>query len=254
MKVVVEGMGTQHKANLCHADIRRVADDLVGGDHAVARSVADDSVTRGPAPALTVDGCVPVDLVFLHGNSHDEGLERGAGLHGVLRHAVAVNLGTELLEAVRVEEGVLCPRQNFAARNMHHKGTAPAGFRVLYCPGDGLLGEKLHLHIDGQGHVIAMRIFLALLAHIEAAAHGIALHNLAGRHAPEILVEGAFQPFESVVVKAHETEQLPGHVLEGVNAFVLFAQADAGEAGLADGLRGIVIDFALDPQEVASRT
>ena len=64
-------------------------------------------------------------------------------------------------------------------------------------------------------------------------------------------VQRAFQAFQALVVHAHETEQLPGQMLEGIDAVVFLGKADAGQARLAHGLGGVVVHLAAHPDEAA---
>ena len=86
---------------------------------------------------------------------------------------------------------------------------------------------------------------------IKTAAHGVALHDLTGGNAAQTGLQGTLDAFQALVVQTHKAQQLPGHMLEGIDPVVFLGQADAREISLAHGLGGIVVHLALEPDETA---
>ena len=86
---------------------------------------------------------------------------------------------------------------------------------------------------------------------IKPSAHGVALHDLPGGHAAQAVVQRAFKTFQTLVVQADKAQQLPGHMLEGIDTVVFLAQAYAGNIGLAYGLGGVVVHLAAQPDKAA---
>ena len=86
---------------------------------------------------------------------------------------------------------------------------------------------------------------------IKTAAHGVALHNLAGGNAAKARIKRTLKAFKTLVVQPHKAQQLTGHVLERIHAVVFLAQANTVDVGLAHGLGGVVVYLALEPHKAA---
>ena len=221
------------------------------GQHALPRGVADGHLLDLPLAVLAVDGRIAVDLALLQGRGHDEGLEGGTGFQGVGGQPVAVDHGAGLPVGIGIEEGILRPGQDVAAGHIHHQGPAPAGIEVPGGTGHGFFGDELQLHVQRQHQVLAAELVLAFFMQVKTAPHGVALHHHAGGRARKTVVQRAFQAFQAFVVHAHEAEQLPGKMLEGIDAVVFLGKADAGQARLAHGLGGVIVHFAAHPDKTA---
>ena len=189
--------------------------------------------------------------MLLNGSSHHKGLEGRPRFKSIGSQPVAVHQRRKISVVVRIEEGILRPGHDFARGYVHNQRAAPAGVVFAHGACHGFFHKKLHLHVDGEGQILPHRLALAFFVQIKSAAHGIPLHNLAGGDAAKACIERTLKAFKSLVVQPHKAQQLTGHMLEGIHAVIFLAQANTVDVGLAHGLGGVIIYFALKPHKAA---
>jgi hypothetical protein len=90
------------------------------------------------------------DAAGLHGQAGDEGLHRRAGLEDVGQRAVAQLLAGQVLAVAGVVAGVVGQRQHLAGLRVQHHHRAGLGLVLGHRVADALVGEELHLGVDGR--------------------------------------------------------------------------------------------------------
>ena len=249
LQIGMEFGRTQHESYLGHADVAGTGDDFRGRQFAVGMGVVADGRIFGAPYAVFAEYLrFGRDQLFLQRRGHEQRLEGGAGFETVARKTVAVDRGTGFAVVVGVEEGILRPGKDLPGRHVGDQHASPARARGLHGVCEHVLGNELHLHVQGERDVLTAAVRGGLLL-IQNFFRGVAGHTAFHARAAQSVVVGELHAFQTVAVHAHEAQKLSGKMPVRIHSFKFARKTDAGYAFLLNGGGGGVVDLALQPDE-----
>jgi len=240
----------QGGGDLGRAHVGRLLDHLGHGQVAVGVGIVDGGGADGePARRAMNDGAGLHPALF-QGQGNGEGLHGGAWLEGIGHRPVAQLGPGEMLAVIGVVGRPVGQGQDFPVTGIHHHGTAALGVIVL----NGFLqlaeGQILDFGIQGQGDVLAILRRLGgthVFHHLTAP---VLDHGAAAVMAHELVLEGQFHPFQTLVVNTSKAHDVGSHFPGGVVAAVFLVLVDTRQFHLGDALPDFRGNLAFEVNEV----
>ena len=229
------------------ADVARLLNDLRHRQLRVRVDVGDRVAADGERGSGQHG--VGRDAAAVERDAGDEGLHRRSGLEGVDQRAVAQLLDIDVAPLGRVVARVVGQRQHLAGLRIEHDDAAALGLVVDHRLLDVLVGEVLHLGVDRQFEIAAVRRRHLVTDVFDDAAQAVLDDHARAVLALQAVLERQLHALLAVIVDIGEADDVRRRFALGVLAPELARLVDALDAELADLLPRRVVDLALQPGE-----